>query len=166
MYFTNSIAIRLPIEVFPPLIIMPISFVLVYQISGVLAIFFARKSSLKQMKLIDLILFSLIALALNPFTVYAVIKTLFKFKPPQKDKDVWNEKIPFIPLSILFSLIGVGIIVIAFLDFLAISPLGVGVVLLLLGLSLIATFPVSLYYHLTTRHNKPYFYQQISQNTE
>ncbi len=160
MFFTDSIAIRLPLQVFPPLIIMPIAFSVAYQISGLIAVIFARKDGLIQMKIIDLILFFIIALSLNPFTVYAVIRTLFRFRPPNRSRDKWNEKIPFIPLSILFSLLGAGILVVSYFDFMGTGTLWL--VLCLLGLSLIATFPVCMYFHLTTRHNKPYF---VAQNT-
>ncbi|MHA2309338.1 MAG: hypothetical protein ACXABJ_08680, partial [Candidatus Heimdallarchaeaceae archaeon] len=165
MFFTGSKAVRLPIQDFLPLAIMPISFVFAYQISGLIAIIFARKNGLTHMKLYDLILFSIIALALNPFTVYAVLKTIFRIRPPEKGRDTWNEKVPLIPLSLLFTLLGAGILVIAFFDFFG-GTKTLWLVLLLLGSSLIATFPVSLYYHLTTRHNKPYFYQHLSQDIE
>ena len=165
MFFTETKAVRLPIQDFLPLVIMPISFVVAYQISGLIAIIFARKNGLTHLKIYDLILFSIIALALNPFTVYAVIKTIFRTRPPEKGKDSWNEKVPLIPLSIIFTLLGAGILVIAFFDFFGGSRT-LWLVLLLLGSSLIATFPVSLYYHLTTRHNKPYFYQHLSQDIE
>ena len=165
MFFTNNKAVRLPIQDFLPLIIMPISFVIAYQISGIIAIIFARKNGLTHMKIYDLILFSIIALALNPFTVYAVLRTVFRVRPPEKGKDVWNEKVPLIPLSLLFTLLGVGILIIAIFDFFG-GTKTLWLALLLLGSSLIATFPVSLYYHFTTRHNKPYFYQHLSQDIE
>jgi cellulose synthase (UDP-forming) len=165
MFFTGDKAVRLPIQDFLPLVIMPISFVIAYQISGLIAIIFARKNGMSHMKIYDLILFSIIALALNPFTVYAVLKTVFRVRPPEKGKDAWNEKIPLIPLSLLFTLLGAGIIVIAFFDLFT-GTKTLWLVLLLLGSSLIATFPVSLYYHLTTRHNKPYFYQHLSHDIE
>ncbi|NPD88447.1 MAG: glycosyltransferase [Asgard group archaeon] len=165
MFFTGNKAVRLPIQDFLPLIIMPISFVIAYQISGLIAIIFARKNGLTHMKIYDLVLFSIIALALNPFTVYAVLKTVFRVRPPEKGRDTWNEKIPIIPFSLLFTLLGVGILIIAFFDFFG-GTKTLWLVLFLLGSSLIATFPVSLYYHLTTRHNKPYFYQHLSQDIE
>ncbi|MFW9852322.1 MAG: hypothetical protein ACFFDS_05240, partial [Candidatus Thorarchaeota archaeon] len=84
---------------------------------------------------------------------------LFRFRSPDRSRDRWNEKIPFIPLSILFTLMGIGILIISYFDY----PGSLWLVLCLLGLSLIATFPVCLYFHLTTRHNKPYF---IAQNTK
>ena len=164
MFFTKSIAIRLPIQQFPPLIIMPIALMVAYQISGLIAVLYARRSEFVDMNLLDLILFFLIALALNPFTVYAVIRTVFRFRPPSRDRDEWNEKVPFIPLSLIISIIGVGIIVLAYFDFIAVATTGatLWVVLGLLGLSLIATFPVCLYLHFTTKHNKPYFVNKIS----
>ncbi len=165
MFFTGNKAVRLPIQDFLPLAIMPVSFVIAYQISGLIAIIFARKNGLTHMKLYDLILFSIIALALNPFTVYAVLKTIFRVRPPEKGRDTWNERVPLIPLSLLFTLLGAGILVVAFFDFFG-GTKTLWLVLLLLGSSLIATFPVSLYYHLTTRHNKPYFYQHLSQDIE
>jgi cellulose synthase/poly-beta-1,6-N-acetylglucosamine synthase-like glycosyltransferase len=165
MFFTDNKAVRLPIQDFLPLVIMPVSFVIAYQISGLIAIIFARKNGLTHMKIYDLILFSIIALALNPFTVYAVLRTIFRTRPPEKGKDTWNEKVPLIPLSLIFSLLGVGIVVIAFLDFFG-GTKSLWLVLLLLGSSLTATFPVSLYYHFTTRHNKPYFYQHLSHDIE
>ena len=164
MFFTDSEAIRLPLEAFPPLIIMPIAFSVAYQISGLIAVLFARRAGLVQMKIIDLILFFIIALSLNPFTVYAVMRTLFRRRPPNRSRDKWNEKIPFIPLSMLFSLMGAGILVISYFDFMGTGTLWL--VLCLLGLSLIATFPVCMYFHLTTRHNKPYFVSQNTQITE
>ena len=165
MFFTDNKAVRLPMEDFFPLIIMPISFVVAYQISGLIAIIFAKKNGLIHMKVYDLILFSIIALALNPFTVYAVLKTIFRIRPPEKGKDMWNEKVPLIPLSLVFTLLGVGVLNIAFFD-LFVGTKTLWLVMLLLGSSLIATFPVSLYYHLTTRHNKPYFYQHLSHDIE
>ncbi len=165
MFFTGNKAVRLPIQDFLPLAIMPVSFVIAYQISGLIAIIFARKNGLTHMKLYDLVLFSIIALALNPFTVYAVLKTIFRVRPPEKGRDTWNERVPLIPLSLLFTLLGAGILVVAFFDFFG-GTKTLWLVLLLLGSSLIATFPVSLYYHLTTRHNKPYFYQHLSQDIE
>ncbi|MCG3226342.1 MAG: hypothetical protein H7645_05425, partial [Candidatus Heimdallarchaeota archaeon] len=96
---------------------------------------------------------------------YAVLKTIFRVRPPEKGRDTWNERVPLIPLSLLFTLLGAGILVVAFFDFFG-GTKTLWLVLLLLGSSLIATFPVSLYYHLTTRHNKPYFYQHLSQDIE
>jgi len=49
MFFTDSMAIRLPIQAFPPLIIMPIAFSIAYQISGLVAVIFARKVHLQFM---------------------------------------------------------------------------------------------------------------------
>ncbi len=160
MFFTNSEAIRLPIEQFPPLIIMPIALMIAYQISGLIAVMYARRNEVIDMNLLDLILFFVIALALNPFTVYAVIRTVFRFRPPSRDRDEWNEKVPFIPLSIVISLLGVGIIVLSYFDF--INGATLWVVLGLLGLSLVATLPVCLYLHFTTKDNKPYFANKIS----
>ena len=164
MYFTDSRAIRLPIQQFPPLIIMPVALAIAYQISGLIAVLFTRRSKIIEMNMLDLILFFIIALALNPFTVYAVVRTIFRFRPPMRDKDEWNEKVPFITLSLIFSLLGIGITTLAYFDF--ISGKTLWVVLGLLGLSLIATFPVCMYLHLTTRHNKPYFINDINYITE
>ena len=156
MFFTNSIAIRLPTEQFPPLILMPIALAVSYQLSALIAVLFSRKGRIIEIKFFDLLLFILIALTLNPFTVYAVAKTLFRRRPPDRRKELWNEKIPFIPLSIIISLMGVGLIVLAIFDFLGATQT-LWVVLGLLGLSLIATFPVCLFFYFTTKHNKPYF---------
>ena len=160
MFFTNSQAIRLGIDQFPALILMPIALSVAYQISGFIAVLHARRSKIIEMNILDLILFFIIALALNPFTVYAVIRTVFRFRPPSRDKDEWNEKVPFIPLSLVISLLGAGVIVLAYFDFIGGATLWV--VLGLLGLTLIATFPVCLYLHFTTKHNKPYFINKIS----
>ena len=154
MFFTKSVAIRLPISAFPPLILMPISFSVGYLISGVIAVLYAKKMGVKKMAVKDLFLFFLIALALNPFTVYAVIKSLFRVRAPTKDKDVWNEEISYLTFSFLFSLLGVGILVIAVFDFLGSATLWV--VLGLIGLSLLGTFPISLYFHFSTKNNKAY----------
>ncbi|MHA1668878.1 MAG: glycosyltransferase family 2 protein [Candidatus Heimdallarchaeaceae archaeon] len=154
MFFTKSVAIRLPISAFPPLILMPISFSVGYLISGVIAVLYAKKMGVKKMAVKDLFLFFLIALALNPFTVYAVIKSLFRVRAPTKDKDVWNEEISYLTFSFLFSLLGVGILVIAVFDFLGSTTLWV--VLGLIGLSLLGTFPISLYFHFSTKNNKAY----------
>ncbi|MCK4896526.1 MAG: hypothetical protein KAS47_06930, partial [Candidatus Heimdallarchaeota archaeon] len=71
-------------------------------------------------------------------------------------RDQWNEKVPFIPVSAIISLLGVGLLVLSYFDFIG-SSQSLWVVMGLLGLSLIATFPVSLFFYITTRHNKPYF---------
>jgi cellulose synthase (UDP-forming) len=155
MFFTGSKAIRLPTENFPPLIIMPVALAVSYQISAVIAILFSKKGRELKINAFDLLLFFLIALTLNPFTVYAVIKTLFRRRAPDRRRDQWNEKIPFIPVSAIISLLGVGLIVLSYFDFIGSQSLWV--VMGLLGLSLVATFPVSLFFYITTRHNKPYF---------
>ncbi len=155
MFFTGSEAIRLPTENFPPLIIMPVALAVSYQISAVIAVLFSKKGRELKINAFDLLLFFLIALTLNPFTVYAVIKTLFRRRAPDRRRDQWNEKIPFIPVSAIISLLGVGLIVLSYFDFIGSQSLWV--VMGLLGLSLVATFPVSLFFYITTRHNKPYF---------
>jgi cellulose synthase/poly-beta-1,6-N-acetylglucosamine synthase-like glycosyltransferase len=156
MFFTGSEAIRLPSENFPPLIIMPVALAVSYQISAVIAILFSKKGRELKISAFDLLLFFLIALTLNPFTVYAVIKTIFRRKAPDRRRDQWNEKIPFVPVSAIISLLGVGLIVLSYFDFIG-SSQSLWVVMGLLGLSLVATFPVSLFLYITTRHNKPYF---------
>jgi cellulose synthase (UDP-forming) len=156
MFFTGSEAIRLPSENFPPLIIMPVALAVSYQISAVIAVLFSKKGRELKINAFDLLLFFLIALTLNPFTVYAVIKTLFRRRAPDRRRDQWNEKIPFIPVSAIISLLGVGLIVLSYFDFIG-SSQSLWVVMGLLGLSLVATFPVSLFFYVTTRHNKPYF---------
>ncbi len=155
MFFTGSEAIRLPSENFPPLIIMPVALAVSYQISAVIAVLFSKKGRELKISAFDLLLFFLIALTLNPFTVYAVIKTLFRRRAPDRRRDQWNEKIPFIPVSAIISLLGVGLIILSYFDFIGNQSLWV--VMGLLGLSLVATFPVSLFFYITTRHNKPYF---------
>ncbi|MBY8999792.1 MAG: glycosyltransferase [Candidatus Heimdallarchaeota archaeon] len=165
MFFTGSDAIRLPTENFPPLIIMPIALAVSYQLSAIIAVLFSKKGREIEIKAFDLLLFFLIALTLNPFTVYAVVKTIFRRKAPDRRKDQWNEKVPFIPVSIVISLLGVGLIVLAYFDFMSTNQ-SLWVVLGLLGLSLAATFPVSLFFYLTTRHNKPYFERNNKRNTE
>jgi len=155
MFFTGSKAIRLPTENFPPLIIMPIALAVSYQISAVISILFSKKGRELKIDTFDLLLFLLIALTLNPFTVYAVIKTIFRRREPDRRRDQWNEEIPFIPISAIISLLGVGLIVLSYFDFVGSQSLWV--VMGLLGLSLVATFPVSLFFYITTRHNKPYF---------
>ena len=155
MFFTGSEAIRLPSENFPPLIIMPVALAVSYQISAVIAVLFSKKGRELKINAFDLLLFFLIALTLNPFTVYAVIKTLFRRRAPDRRRDQWNEEIPFIPVSAIISLLGVGLIVLSYFDFIGSQSLWV--VMGLLGLSLVATFPVSLFFYITTRHNKPYF---------
>ena len=155
MFFTGSKAIRLPTENFPPLILMPIALAISYQLSAVIAVLFSKKGRELKINVFDLLLFFLIALTLNPFTVYAVIKTIFRKRKPDRRRDQWNEKIPFIPVSAIISLLGVGLIVLSYFDFIGSQSLWV--VMGLLGLSLVATFPVSLFFYITTRHNKPYF---------
>ncbi|MHA1551971.1 MAG: glycosyltransferase family 2 protein [Candidatus Heimdallarchaeaceae archaeon] len=155
MFFTGSEAIRLPSENFPPLIIMPVALAVSYQISAVIAVLFSKKGRELKINAFDLLLFFLIALTLNPFTVYAVIKTLFRRRAPDRRRDQWNEEIPFVPVSAIISLLGVGLIVLSYFDFIGSQSLWV--VMGLLGLSLVATFPVSLFFYITTRHNKPYF---------
>ncbi len=155
MFFTGSKAIRLPTENFPPLIIMPVALAISYQISAIIAVLFSKKGREFKINIFDLLLFFLIALTLNPFTVYAVIKTIFRRREPDRRRDQWNEKVPFIPVSAIISLLGAGLIVLAYFDFFGSQSLWI--VLGLLGLSLVATFPVSLFFYVTTRHNKPYF---------
>ncbi len=155
MFFTGSKAIRLPTENFPPLILMPIALAISYQISAIIAVLFSKKGRKIKINAFDLLVFFLIALTLNPFTVYAVMKTIFRRRKPDRRRDQWNEKVPFIPVSAIISLLGVGLIVLSYFDFLGSQSLWV--VMGLLGLSLVATFPVSLFFYVTTRHNKPYF---------
>ncbi len=155
MFFTGSEVFRLPTEIFPPLIIMPIALAVSYQISAIIAVLFSKKGRKIKINTFDLLLFFLIALTLNPFTVYAVIKTIFRRRKPDRRRDQWNEKVPFIPVSAIISLLGVGLIVLSYFDFIGSQSLWV--VMGLLGFSLVATFPVSLFFYMTTRHNKPYF---------
>ncbi len=154
MYFAGSQVIRLPMQAFPPLIIMPIALAVSYQISAFIAVMFARKNNLKSMKLIDLLYFFIIALVLNPFTVYAVIVTLFRKRAPNREQDQWNEKIAYIPLSFIVTAFGVLSVVLAYFDYLASGTLWLA--LSLLGLSMAATFPVCLYFHFKTYKLKPY----------
>ena len=156
MFFTGSKAIRLPTENFPPLILMPIALAISYQISAIIAVLFSKKGREIKINAFDLLVFFLIALTLNPFTVYAVMKTIFRRREPDRRRDQWNEKVPFIPVSAIISLLGVGLLVLSYFDFIG-SSQSLWVVMGLLGLSLIATFPVSLFFYITTRHNKPYF---------
>ncbi len=158
MYFTKSSVIRLPMSVFPPLLIMPIAFALSYQLSGIIAVLYAKRSGIKNLKLFDLVYFLILALVLNPFTVYAVLKAIFKRKTPNRNKDQWNEKVPYIILSFIITLLGGGLVAISVFDFLHNSFAGsFWIVLGLLGLSMLATFPVCLFFHFSTKHNKPYF---------
>ncbi len=161
MYLTKSPVIRVTAGSFPPLIIMPIAFAFSYQISGIISVLFARKSGIKSMKPFDLIYFLILALVLNPFTVYAVFKSIFLRRIPIRGKDEWNEKVSYLFISFIISLLGGGLVVITVLDLIS---SGVGgsfwLVLGLLGLSMVATFPVCLYLHLTTKHNKPYFVKE------
>ncbi|MHA1199792.1 MAG: glycosyltransferase family 2 protein [Candidatus Heimdallarchaeaceae archaeon] len=158
MYLTKSPVIRVTTGSFPPLLIMPIAFAFSYQISGVIAVLFARRSGIKSMKPFDLVYFLILALVLNPFTVFAVIKSLFSRRVPIRGKDEWNEKVSYLLISFVITLLGGGLIAITVLDLIAVGFSGqFWLVLGLLGLSMIATFPVCLYLHLTTKHNKPYF---------
>ncbi len=158
MFFTGSEVFRLPSKNFPPLIIMPIALAVSYQISAGIAVLFSKKGRELKINAFDLLLFFLIALTLNPFTVYAVMKTIFRRRKPDRRRDQWNEKVPFIPVSAIISLLGVGLIVLSYFDLFGIgSSQSLWVVMGLLGLSLVATFPVSLFFYMTTRHNKPYF---------
>ncbi|MHA1345218.1 MAG: glycosyltransferase family 2 protein [Candidatus Heimdallarchaeaceae archaeon] len=165
MFFTGSEAIRLPTANFPPLIIMPIALAVSYQISAIIAVLFSKRGREIKINAFDTLLFFLIALTLNPFTVYAVIKTIFRKREPDRRRDQWNEKVPFIPVSIIISLLGVGLIVLSYFDFIG-SSQSLWIVLGLLGLSLVATFPVSLFFYITTRHNKPYFTPQKKNDVE
>ncbi|MCK4896831.1 MAG: glycosyltransferase, partial [Candidatus Heimdallarchaeota archaeon] len=82
MFFTGSKAIRLPTENFPPLILMPIALAISYQISAIIAVLFSKKGREIKINAFDLLVFFLIALTLNPFTVYAVMKTIFRRREP------------------------------------------------------------------------------------
>lgn len=150
MFFTHSAVIRLPIHSFPPLIIMPLALSLSYQLSSVIALIFAKKSGLKYISTFDLVLFYLVALVLNPFTVYAATVSIFRKRPPEKGKDEWNKKIPYLIMSAIISLIGIGTAIIAYIDFLASGTLWI--VLAILALSMIGTFPVCLFFHFYTRN--------------
>jgi len=161
MYFTKSSVVRLPMSVFPPLLIMPIAFAVSYQLSGIIAVLYARRSGIRNLKLFDLVYFLILALVLNPFTIYAVFKSIFKRKIPNRNKDNWNEKVPYIILSFLITLLGGGLVTIAVFDFLTNSFAGsFWIVLGLLGLTMLATFPVCLFFHFSTKHNKPYFIEE------
>ena len=143
---------------------MPIAFAFSYQISGLIAVLFARKSGIKNMNPFDLVYFLILALVLNPFTVFAVFKSLFTRKAPIRGKNEWNEKVPYLILSFIISLLGCGLIVITIFDLITAGPSGsFWLVLGLLGLSMIATFPVCLFLHFTTKHNKPYFVKGINE---
>ena len=163
MYFTESRVIRLPIPEFPWLLVMPIAFAFSYQISAVISILFARRSGIKNIKLFDLVYFLILALVLNPFTVFAVLKSLFSRRIPTREKDEWNEKIPYLILSFIISLIGSGLLAISIMDIMNTAWAGsFWLVLGLLGLSMIATFPVCVFFHFTTKHNKPYFVKEFN----
>lgn len=161
MYLTKSNVIRVPTFEFPPLLIMPIAFAFSYQISGIIAVLYARKSGIESMKPFDLVYFLILALVLNPFTVFAVFKSFFSRRVPIRGKDEWNEKVRYLFLSLLISLMGAGLLVITVFDFLNAGFSGsFWLVLGLLGLSMVATFPVCLFFHFTTKHNKPYFVKE------
>lgn len=163
MYLTKSPVIRVTAGSFPPLIIMPIAFAFSYQISGIISVLFARKSGIKSMRPFDLIYFLILALVLNPFTVYAVFKSMFIRRIPVRGKDEWNEKVSYLSISFIISLLGGGLVAITVLDIINWINGGSGsfwLVLGLLGLSMLATFPVCLYLHFTTKHNKPYFVKE------
>ncbi|MCE7742910.1 MAG: glycosyltransferase [Candidatus Heimdallarchaeota archaeon] len=158
MYLTKSPVIRVTAGSFPPLLIMPIAFAFSYQISGIIAVLFARRSGIKSMKPFDLVYFLILALVLNPFTIFAVFKSFFSRRIPIRGKDEWNEKVSYLLISFVITLLGGGLMAIAVLDLITIGLSGsFWLVLGLLGLSMVATFPVCLYLHLTTKHNKPYF---------
>lgn len=164
MFFTKSTVVRLPMSVFPPLLIMPIAFAVSYQLSGIIAVLYARRSGIRNLKLFDLVYFLILALVLNPFTVYAVFKSMFKRKIPSRDRDEWNEKVPYFILSFIISILGGGLITISIFDIL--GPLGFSgsfwLILGLLGLTMLATFPVCIFFHFSTKHNKPYFVKEIN----
>jgi len=164
MYLTNSEVIRVPMADFPPLLVMPIAFAFSYQISGIIAVLYARKSGIESMKPFDLVYFLILALVLNPFTVFAVFKSMFSRRVPVRGKDEWNEKVHYLILSFLISVMGAGLLVITVFDFIdfinAQAPGSFWLVLGLLGLSMLATFPVCLFFHFTTKHNKPYFIEE------
>ena len=161
MFLTNSPVIRVSAWSFPPLLIMPIAFAFSYQISGIIAVLFARRSGIEGMKPFDLVYFLILALVLNPFTIFAVFKSLFSRRIPERGKDEWNEKIPYLLLSFIISLLGGGLLVITAFDLIYVGFSGsFWLVLGLLGLSMIATFPVCLFFHFTTKHNKPYFIKE------
>ncbi len=161
MYLTKSPIIRVTAGSFPPLLIMPIAFAFSYQISGIIAVLFARKSGIESMKPFDLVYFLILALVLNPFTIFAVFKSFFSRRIPERGKDEWNEKSSYLLISFIISLLGGGLMVITVFDLINVGISGsFWLVLGLLGLSMVATFPVCLYLHFTTKNNKPYFVEE------
>jgi len=83
-----------------------------------------------------------------PFLVFPVIKGLFRKNKLIPGKTKWNKKIPLIPLSIFFSLLGVvfvGLTASSILDFLAITNwYGYNYFFILfgiIGITLIFAFP-------------------------
>ncbi len=152
MYLTSSSVVRLPFEDFPYLLLMPIAFSLAYQLSGVIAIVFADKSGLKGLNIFDLFIFYIIALALNPFTLYFLFRSIFRYSPPNRNKQEWTAQIPFLKISFAITFFGCFTVFLGLLDFLSIGFQGsYWLILGLLGLTMVMTYPFTLFFHLKTR---------------
>ncbi|MHA1400409.1 MAG: glycosyltransferase family 2 protein [Candidatus Heimdallarchaeaceae archaeon] len=157
MFFSQVDVIRAPMSDFLPLMIIPVAFSLSYYLSGIISVLLGRESEMLNFKLVDLVSFYLYALVLNPFTVYAIFKSFFISHEPIRGRDEWNESVPIFSISLIVSLAGLGMLICAIVDFLQNQFSGsFWAVLGLIGLSMIFTFPVSLYLNAKTKENNVY----------
>ncbi|MHA1868475.1 MAG: glycosyltransferase [Candidatus Heimdallarchaeaceae archaeon] len=130
------------------LIIMPILTLIIYISTLTATTIYTAKSGTYPLKWWHVPFFLTFGGMTAPFLVFPVIKGLFRKNKLIPGKTKWNKKIPLIPLSIFFSLIGVvfvGLTASSILDFLAITNwYGYNYFFILfgiIGITLIFAFP-------------------------
>ncbi|MHA1912331.1 MAG: glycosyltransferase [Candidatus Kariarchaeaceae archaeon] len=144
IYLANSTPLRLELGGFPAVLLMPIGVAFIYAYNALLAIYFGRKDGQEELKYRHLLIFIVLALAANPYSIGAVWYALIKKRGPSDPKSSWNPPIRVRLWGFVFFIIG--LTGIAFFIPVLIGGKTWVLIFILLGLTLVPAFPISLIY--------------------
>ncbi|MCG3218368.1 MAG: hypothetical protein KAR35_05160, partial [Candidatus Heimdallarchaeota archaeon] len=144
IYFTNTSPSRFELGGFPAVLLMPIAVAFIYAYNALLAIYFGRKDGQEELKYRHLLIFIVLALAANPFSIGAVWNALIKKRGPNDPKSSWNPPIRVRFWGLIFFIIGLAGILF-FIPVLLGGKMWV-LIFILLGLTLVPALPVSIIY--------------------
>jgi cellulose synthase (UDP-forming) len=144
IYLANSTPLRLELGAFPAVLLMPIAVASIYAYNALLAIYFGRKDGQEELKYRHLLIFIVLAIAANPYSMSAVLNAFIKRRGPTDPKSSWNPQIRARFWGFIFFIIGLtGIIFFI--------PVALGgklwvLIFIFLGVTLVPAFPVSIMY--------------------